>query len=240
MSRLTARPSGRIWLTALGIGLSVAALWIAVRNVDLAFVAERIANADVRYLLLTLAVASVQVWLRTVRWQLLLPLRPDGTRVEVRRLVPVLLIGYLGNVALPARLGEPIRAYLVSRRENLDVVTVLGTVVLERILDVVALAGFGLIVAISIGAPQWIIGAAALAAALGAVALLIAIVGLPTAVGALSRRFEPAATPSRWARTVPVRSSPTDRGPVHRGSRRTAQPSHAGRGRSALVPGMAA
>jgi len=197
MSRLPPSPIGRVWLTLLGIGISVAALWIAVRNVDLAFVGQRIAQADVVYLLVALAVGSVQVWLRTGRWQLLLPRRPDGTPVAVRRLVPVLLIGYLGNVALPARLGEVVRTYLVSRREGLDSASVLGTVVLERILDVVSLAGFGLIVAVSIGAPPWIVSAAGLAAALGVLALLVAITGLPTVLGSLSRRVDPPAQESR-------------------------------------------
>ncbi len=199
MWRMASSPFGRIWLTLLGIGISVAALWIAIRNVDLAFVAERLAHADVRYLLVVLAVVAAQVWLRTTRWQVLLPTRPDGTRAPTRRLLPVVLIGYLGNVALPARLGEVVRTYLVSRREDLDPVAVLGTVVLERILDVAALAAFALIVATSIGAPSWIVAAAAIAAAVGLVALLVAIAGLPALVGAI-RRFWPNAQPSSWVR----------------------------------------
>ena len=200
MSRLPSSPFGRIWLALLGIGISVVALWIAVRNVDLAFVAQRLAQADVRYLLVALAVGGVQIWMRTARWQLLLPLRPDGSRARTRRLVPVVLIGYLGNVALPARLGELVRTYLVSRREGMDPAAVLGTVVLERILDVVALAGFALIVALSIGAPAWIVGAAALAAAIGSAALVVAIAGLPTVIWILGPRFGNAATTSRWRR----------------------------------------
>jgi glycosyltransferase 2 family protein len=198
MTRLRFAASGRLWLAILGICISIAALWIAVRNVDLAFVAQRLATSDVRYLAIALAAGSIQVWLRTIRWQLLLPVRSDGTRVQTRRLVPVLLIGYLGNVVLPARLGEVVRTYLVSRRESLDPISVLGTVVLERILDLVALAGFAMIIAIAIGAPAWIVAAAGVAAALGAVALLVAVVGLPTIVGSLSRRADPAGTRPSW------------------------------------------
>ncbi len=193
MRPLPSSPFGRIWLTLLGIGISAAALWIAVRNVDLATVGQRLADADVRYLLLALVAASVQVYLRTVRWQLLLPMRRDGRRVAARRILPVLLIGYLGNVALPARLGEVVRTYLLSRREGLDSVAVFGTVVLERILDVAALAMFALIVALSIGAPPWILGAAGLAAVFGLVALVVATAGLPRAVITISDRFDPSA-----------------------------------------------
>jgi glycosyltransferase 2 family protein len=193
MRPLPSSPFGRIWLTLLGIGISVAALWIAIRNVDLATVGQRLADADARYLLLALVAASAQVYLRTVRWQLLLPMRPDGRRVAARRILPVLLIGYLGNVALPARLGEVARTYLLSRREGLDSVAVFGTVVLERILDVAALAVFAITVAWSIGAPPWILGAAGLAAAVGLVALVVAIAGFPRAVRAMSDRLESSA-----------------------------------------------
>jgi uncharacterized protein (TIRG00374 family) len=200
MTRLPSNLAGRAWLTLLGIGISVAALWIAVGNVDLGFVSQRLAQADVRFLLVALGVGSVQVWLRTVRWQLLLPRRQGGMRVPVRRLLPVLLIGYLGNVALPARLGEVVRTYLVSRREGFDSPSVLGTVVLERILDLFALAGFALIIALAIGAPTWIIGAAAVAAGVGVVGLLVAIAVLPTIVRAMGRQGESGDRQSIWLR----------------------------------------
>jgi uncharacterized protein (TIRG00374 family) len=194
MRRQPPRPLRRLLVALIGIGISAVALGIAVRNVDLATVARRLSEADVRYLLLALVAASVQVCLRTLRWQVLLPVRPGGERVEARRILPVLLIGYLGNVALPARLGEVIRTFLLSRRESLDSVAVFGTVVLERILDVAALAAFALIVALAVGAPPWILGAAGLAAGIGVVGLLVATAGLPRAVLTMSDRLEPSAS----------------------------------------------
>jgi uncharacterized membrane protein YbhN (UPF0104 family) len=200
MAGLRSVPFGRVWLTLLGIAISITALWIAVRNVDLVSVGQRLGQADLRYLLAALAVGAIQFWLRLSRWQLLLPRRGDGTRIRRARLLPVLLIGYLGNVALPARLGELVRAYLVARREGLDSVAVLGTVVLERILDVVALAGFALVIAMAIGAPSWVVGGAALAAVVGAVSLAVAVAGLPAVVGALHGRAEPAKNEPWWLR----------------------------------------
>lgn len=185
------RSSGRIWVTLVGVGISAAALWIAIRTVDLTTVTQRLGEADVRYLLIALVAASVQVCLRTTRWQVLLPVRPTGERVAARRILPVVLIGYLANVALPARLGEIVRTRLLSRRESLDSVAVFGTVVLERILDVAALAAFALIIAVSIGAPPWILGAAGLAAVFGFIALAVATAGLPRAVMTMSDRLKP-------------------------------------------------
>ncbi len=200
------RPIGRIWIAILGIVISAVALWIAVANVDLAAVAERLSKADPRYLIVAIGVGSIQVLLRTNRWQILLPSRADGTRAPVRRLVPVLLIGYLGNVALPARLGEVVRTYLVARREGLDSIAVLGTVVLERILDLVALAAFAFVVALAVGAPGWIVGGAAVAAGIGLVALFVATAGLPLVVRLVNRRVEPGTNLTGWQRLPGLRA----------------------------------
>ena len=60
-----------------------------------------------------MGVVAVQVALRSFRWSLLLPVRPEGRPIPARRLAPPLLVGYLGNTVLPARLGEAMRAVIV-------------------------------------------------------------------------------------------------------------------------------
>jgi uncharacterized membrane protein YbhN (UPF0104 family) len=71
-------------------------------------------------------------------------------------------------------------------------------VVLERILDVVALAVFALVVATAIGAPGWIVGAAAVAAIVGASALFLATAGLPQFMKFFAGRLEPGRTEPSW------------------------------------------
>jgi hypothetical protein len=77
------------------------------------------------------------------------------------------LIGYLANAVLPARLGEPIRAYLLARREGLHAFEVLGTALLERILDVAVLAMMAFLASLAVGAPSWVVQLTAVAAAGG-------------------------------------------------------------------------
>jgi len=99
--------------------------------------------------------------------------------VPVLRVIPVLLIGYLGNAVLPARLGEPIRAYLLARREGLSSFEILGTALLERIVDVASLALMAFIAAWSLAAPAWVIqltGAAAIGAS--TIVVLLIFVGV--------------------------------------------------------------
>ena len=79
----------------------------------------------------------------------------------------MLLVGYIGNAVLPARFGEPIRAYLVARREDLDAAEAFGSVVLERVVDTATLAVVAFAAAVVVKAPDWIVQATAVAALAG-------------------------------------------------------------------------
>jgi uncharacterized protein (TIRG00374 family) len=130
---------------ALGIGLSVAATAIAVAAVDISRTAAVMARLDPRWLLPPLAILVVQFVVRAARWSLLLR-AIAGRPVPFRTIVTPLLVGYLGNVALPGRAGEVARTVLVSRRERLPIASVGATVLVERIIDLTALLALGLVV----------------------------------------------------------------------------------------------
>lgn len=157
----------RLLPVVLGLLFSAAAIGILLASMDLAATLDVLWRTDLRWLALSGGAIAAQLVLRAYRWRLILPARPDGHPIPMVRLVPVLLVGYLGNAVLPARLGEPLRAALVHRRERVGIPEALGSVLLERIVDVATLAGLVLAAGIAIGAPSWIIRAAAVAAALG-------------------------------------------------------------------------
>jgi glycosyltransferase 2 family protein len=72
------------------------------------------------------------VLVRTWRWRSMLAhLKP----IPVRRLFPVVVIGYMGNNVYPARAGEILRSYVLRRKEGVGMTASLATVVLERIFD---------------------------------------------------------------------------------------------------------
>lgn len=92
--------------------------------------------ANVWYLLLTVGVGFFSYWLRALRWRYLIqPIK----RLRTGTLFSALIIGYLGNLILPARLGEFLRAYIVGRKHQEPASSVFGTVVVERIIDAGAL-----------------------------------------------------------------------------------------------------
>jgi glycosyltransferase 2 family protein len=180
MARIRSDPGFRRLLLALiGIGVSLVATVLVLRGMDLQRVAEILGQASPLPLLAILGILATQALVRAVRWRLLLPPMPDGGAVPVRRVVGPMLVGYLGNALLPARLGEVIRSALIARREGLAPAETLGSAALERILDVLTLAALGAAATVAVAAPSWMTGAVLVAVGVaGGALVLVATTGL--------------------------------------------------------------
>lgn len=159
------RLARRLAIPGLGLAISVTAIWLAFRGIDLARTAALLGAVQLGPLILVAFALLLQLGVRARRWSLLLPDGPAG-RVRPRRLVPVVLVGYLGNAVLPARLGDPIRAVLVGQREGIAISSAFGSVVLERAIDTLTLALVAAPAAALAGAPDWFVRAALLVAVL--------------------------------------------------------------------------
>jgi uncharacterized membrane protein YbhN (UPF0104 family) len=171
-------PGGRRRLAALvvGLGISALALWVLVASVDLPATGAALRRARIEGLAPIAAVIAIQFSLRTFRWsRLAASLRPEAP-VPASRFAAPLAIGYLGNAVLPARLGEAIRAAVLGRAEGIPVAAVLGTVLVERILDTLTLAALAGVVAAAI-APDWMAHLAAGVAIIAMVVLTVLVVG---------------------------------------------------------------
>ena len=124
--------------SAVGIGISLVAGWLVLRSVDLASVADVLRGADPLWLVPMLLAVVVDVAARAARWQTLL--RPIAF-VRYRRVLGYTYLGYLANNILPARLGELVRVHALGEGEGISRTTVLGTVVVERVVDTVMVVG---------------------------------------------------------------------------------------------------
>ena len=121
--------------TLVILGLAVGLLFLFLRNADLDKVVTSVKAARIDYLLASLALTCVTFLIRTERWQYLLaPLGPTRFMVVLRTTV----IGFAASAVLPARAGEVIRPYLLARREGLSATAAFATIIVERILDLVA------------------------------------------------------------------------------------------------------
>jgi len=180
-----------------GVLLSTLAVAILINTVDTATTGRILATTNASLLLAAVGVLAVGVTIRIARWRLLLPTQHEGARVSVRRLAPPVLVGYLGNVILPARLGEGIRAASVWRREGIGLPEALGSVVVERVLDTAVIGLFGFLSAVWLDAPIWLITGTALVAVVAVLLLAILISGIGSWVAS-----HLAGVGARWPRII--------------------------------------
>lgn len=123
------------------LALAGVLLWLALRGADLAAVGEALAEGDWMWVVPFVAASLLSIVVRAWRWGLLvnaLPRERETERVGLGLLTASVCIGYLVNYAAP-RLGEVARTANVARRSDASFTGVLGTVVAERLLDVLAL-----------------------------------------------------------------------------------------------------
>ncbi len=120
------------WQFWLGLVLSGAFLYLALRGLDLREVWHLMRTARYWWLIPGVAIYFFGVWARTWRWHYMLrAIKP----IPLGKLFPVVCIGYMGNNIYPARAGELIRAYVLRRKEGVSVSASLATILVERIFD---------------------------------------------------------------------------------------------------------
>lgn len=106
---------------------------------DFAKLASSLRQAQYLYLIPALVAYFLGVWIRAIRWHYLLaPIRA----IPAPRLFPIVVIGYMANDILPARMGELVRAYVLGRRSGIRKSTSLATIIVERTFDGVTMLLF--------------------------------------------------------------------------------------------------
>jgi uncharacterized membrane protein YbhN (UPF0104 family) len=115
-----------------GVSLGGLFLWLAVRDVDPRQLSLAAANIVVASVALSLACYWIAIVLRIARWSALLE---QLGAVQAVHVAETLVIGYAVNNVLPARLGELFRADYAKRRFGMSRTTVLGSILVERLLD---------------------------------------------------------------------------------------------------------
>lgn len=185
------------WHILVGLAISAACLAWLLGQVDLPRLGQLLVQLNPWYLLAVAAILSWVFFLRSQRWRLLLrPLK----RCPIGPLYSANLIGFMANNILPARLGEIVRAYAANRLCAVPVAGALATLVIERILDGMAILAF-FFLALWFTDPTAQAGAFNVAYLQGAGLFLLAgYLGVLALVAALWRW--PAATSGRLSRLV--------------------------------------
>jgi len=118
----------------LGFLLAGLFMYLAFRGVSFSDLWASLQNVNYVWISLLIPIAIVSHWLRAVRWAYLLS--PVKAKTSHHKLFSAVMIGFMVNNVLP-RVGEVVRAFAVGRSEGISKTAAFGTVVVERIIDMV-------------------------------------------------------------------------------------------------------
>jgi phosphatidyl-myo-inositol alpha-mannosyltransferase len=136
---------------AAGAGLAA----MALQRIGISRVGSAIVDATLVWVLIAFALMCLSMLVRAEAWHAILRAAlPSGVRVRRRDAARGTMIGVLMSATLPARLGEPSRALIVARRlgrmrDRFPVV--LGTLVSQTLLNILALSILGTIMFATVG-----------------------------------------------------------------------------------------
>lgn len=165
---------------ALSLLIGGAMLYLAVRRIEFSGVWSVLMRADWRLLAPFFVCMAVQHVFRAWRWgQLLAPIHP----VPFSRILPISTVGFFAILALPLRMGEFVRPYLIADPPRIRMSQALGTMAVERVFDglVVSLAAFSAVAlaeARGVRVPGWVFGAGLIALGLFCVVLVVLVMTL--------------------------------------------------------------
>jgi len=138
--------------TAGTAGIGLAAL--ALQRVGLDRIGQSLLSSSPTWVVVALGLMCLSMVVRALSWTVILRAALPQTPARVSDAMQGTFIGVLMSATLPARLGEPARAMIVARRlgrarENLPVV--LGTLVSQTLLNILALVILGIVMFSSVG-----------------------------------------------------------------------------------------
>lgn len=134
------------WRTILPLVIVIALLiYVAQKtNIDPQQTWATIRSANLVFFLAAFLVYYLSFPIRALRWRLLLGNvgfnKANGVQLpHFLKLVEIIYISFFANVVVPARLGEIYRAYLLRQETGLSATRTFGTVLAERLLDLIVL-----------------------------------------------------------------------------------------------------
>ena len=116
--------------------ISLVGLYIAFEGEDLDQLVFHLANVDLIFVTIALLLLLFSCIIRAYRWKLLLS---PFDKVQLKSVYSATMIGYFGNSIFALRLGELLKAYSVIKGTKIKTLQAFGTVIIERLLDVIAL-----------------------------------------------------------------------------------------------------
>jgi len=122
--------------TVVSLLLGLFLLYIVFNNIDLNLFLERLDNLDYSWIYLSMFISIFEHVVRGYRWNLLM--QTKQTNLSTYITTHILIVSYFFALFIP-RFNDFVRCYLISKTNDIKVSSSLGTVVSERIFDLISL-----------------------------------------------------------------------------------------------------
>jgi uncharacterized protein (TIRG00374 family) len=129
----------RIWSASkyyFFLAIGVVLLYIVFKDVDFPWLWNEIKHAHFGWVFVSFMCGFLAMASRAWRWRIML--EPLGFKPSFLNCFNGVAIGYLSNIALP-RMGEVVRCTILNQTNGIPVTKLFGTVILERVIDVLIL-----------------------------------------------------------------------------------------------------
>lgn len=124
---------------AISFGVAIWIFWFLYKDIELDSLLSQIQSSKWTWILGSLVISIIGFWIRGWRWTLLIS-KEEGTPVSPSRAYHAVMVGYLVNLLVP-RAGEVAKCGVLQRSNQIPLGHLIGTVILERTIDVVFLLG---------------------------------------------------------------------------------------------------
>lgn len=123
----------------ISIAVAVFFMWLAFRGLKFGEIKGYFAKANYLWVAAAAVFGVLAYWFRAIRWNLLF--EPLGYKISNSNSFWTIAFGYLMNLTIP-RSGEVARATALYGVEKVPVDKSFGTIILERVVDLICMIGF--------------------------------------------------------------------------------------------------
>lgn len=137
-----------------GIALSALLVWLSFRGIEIGEVYRGLHKVNGTFVIASMAVMIFMQALRAIRWGLIL--KPLDRHLNNFTILSITNVGFLAIIAIPARLGELARPYLITQKSSITMSSALGTIFVERVLDILTVLVIAAVIFLSTPLPPWL------------------------------------------------------------------------------------
>lgn len=139
MEKKTNRTLKSVLTVVISLAFAGFFLWLALKGLDFKVIQKSLAKANYLWVAFAACFGIAAYWFRAIRWNLMF--EPMGYNISNSNSLWTISFGYLINLTIP-RSGEVARATALYGVEKVPVDKSIGTIILERVVDLICMLGF--------------------------------------------------------------------------------------------------